>query len=59
MVIQRYPDQTAPLEFITFLQQARQARILAKACPTDADNYKSRARYWLAMAHQAQGPPLP
>ncbi len=46
-------------EFLTFLNQARQSRILVRACPAEADHYKSCARYWLAMAHQAQGPPLP
>jgi hypothetical protein len=49
----------APLEFITFLYQARQSRILAKACPSEASRYKSVCRFWLAMAHQAQPPPLP
>ena len=48
-----------PLEFIIFLQQARQSRILARACPAEADHYKICARFWLAMAHRAQGPPLP
>jgi hypothetical protein len=47
------------LEFITFLHCARQSRILAKACPGEASRYKGCCRYWLAMAHQAQGPPLP
>ncbi len=46
-------------EFITFLQQARQSRILVRACRAEADHYKSCARYLLAMAHKAQGPPLP
>ena len=46
-------------EFITFLQQARQSRILVRACPAEAEHYKSCARYWLAMAHRAQGPPQP
>ena len=46
-------------EFVTFLSCARQARILVRACPAEAEHYKSCARYWLAMAHRAQGPPLP
>ncbi len=46
-------------EFLTFLNQARQSRILVRACPAEADHYKSCARYWLVMAHKAQGPPLP
>ncbi len=46
-------------EYITFLNQARQSRILVRACPAEADHFKSCARYWLAMAHKAQGPPLP
>jgi hypothetical protein len=45
-------------EFLTFLNQARQSSILAKACPAKADHYKSCARYWLTMAQKAQGPPL-
>lgn len=49
----------AAREFLTFLYQARQSRLLAKASPTKADYYKSACRFWLAMAHQAQGPPLP
>jgi hypothetical protein len=47
------------LEFNTFLHQARQSRILARACPSEADHYKSCCHYWLTMAHRAQGPPLP
>ena len=46
-------------EFITFLFCARQSRILARACPAEAEHYKSCCRYWLTMAHRAQGPPLP
>jgi hypothetical protein len=46
-------------EFITFMNQARHSRLLAKACPQETDRFKSACRYWLAMAHQAQGPPLP
>jgi hypothetical protein len=46
-------------EFITFLFCARQSRLLARACPSEADHYKSCCRYWLTMAHRAQGPPLP
>jgi hypothetical protein len=37
----------------------RQSRLLARACPAEAEHYKSCARYWLTMAHRAQGPPLP
>jgi hypothetical protein len=48
-----------PPEFITFLHQARQLRLMAKSCPDEARHYKSACRFWLAMAHQAQGPPLP
>jgi hypothetical protein len=47
------------LEFIAFLKCARQSRILVRACPDLADHYKSCCRYWLAMAHRAQAPPLP
>ncbi len=46
-------------EFITFLFCARQSRLLVRACPAEADHFKSCARYWLAMAYKAQGPPLP
>jgi hypothetical protein len=53
------PYLTSPPEYITFLNQARQSRLLVRACPAEADHYKSCARYWLAMAHRAQGPPLP
>jgi hypothetical protein len=42
-----------------YLRAARQARLCAMACPVEADTYKARARYWLAMARQAQPPPLP
>ncbi len=50
---------TVSPEFIVYLLAARQARIVVRACPAEADHYKSCARFWLAMAHQAQGPPLP
>jgi hypothetical protein len=46
-------------EFIVFLHCARQSRILAKACPAEAEHYKSCCRFWLTMAHRAQPPPLP
>jgi hypothetical protein len=46
-------------EFIIFLHRARQSRILAKACPAEAEHYKSRCRFWLTMAHRAQPSPLP
>jgi hypothetical protein len=45
-------------EFINFLSQARQSRVLANVCPDEASRYKACCRDWLAMAHQAQGPPL-
>jgi len=51
-------EEPAP-EFITFLFCARQSRLLARACPAEAEHYKSCCRYWLTMAHRAQGPPLP
>ncbi len=51
-------EEPAP-EFITLLRCARQAHLLVRACPAEADHYKSCARYWLTMAHRAQGPPLP
>ncbi len=51
-------EEPAP-EYITFLFCARQSRLLARACPAEADHYKSCCRYWLTMAHRAQGPPLP
>jgi hypothetical protein len=47
------------LEFLTFLHHARQSRLLAKACPAEANHYKACCRFWLSMAQQAQGPPLP
>jgi hypothetical protein len=52
-------DRTASPEFAVFLHHARQSRLLAKACAEEAARYKACFRYWLAMAHQAQGPPLP
>jgi hypothetical protein len=45
--------------FCFYLYQARQARLCALACHPEADAYKARARYWLAMARRAQPPPLP
>ncbi len=50
---------TVSPEFIVYLLAPRQARIVVRACPAEADHYKACARYWLAMAHKAQGPPLP
>ena len=41
-------------EFLTFLHCARQARLCALACPDEAEHYKARARYWLAMAGVAR-----
>jgi hypothetical protein len=49
----------ATREFIVFLHCARQSRILAKACPAEAEHFKSCCRYWLTMAHRAQPLPLP
>jgi hypothetical protein len=49
------PRETS-LELITFLFCARQGRLLVRACPAEADHYKSYCRYWLTMAHRAQGP---
>ncbi len=46
-------------EFIVFLYAARHNRLCALACPDEADTYKARCRYWLAMAAKATGPPLP
>ena len=46
-------------EYITFLFCARQSRLMALAHPIRTDHYRGCARYWLAMAHRAQGPPLP
>ena len=46
-------------EFIVFLRCARQARLLAKACPQEAEHFKSCCRFWLTMAHRAQPSPLP
>jgi hypothetical protein len=51
-------EEPAP-EFIIFLRCALQARLLFRACPAEAAHYKSCARYWLTMAHRAQGPHLP
>jgi hypothetical protein len=38
---------------------ARPNRLCVLACPDEADTYKARARYWLAMARKATRPPLP
>ena len=38
-----------------YLAAARQARLCALACPDQAELYKARARYWLAMAGAARG----
>jgi hypothetical protein len=46
-------------EFLAFLHQARQSRILARASPDEADRYKSCCRYWLLMARRAPGLLLP
>jgi hypothetical protein len=45
-----------------YLAAARHARLCALACPDEADIYKARARYWLAMAgaaRRAEGRRLP
>ena len=47
------------MEALVYLTAARQARLCALACPDEAEHYKARARYWLAMAAKATGPPLP
>ena len=49
----------APPEFMVFLRCARQARILALACPAEAEHHKGCCRYWRLMARRATGPPLP
>src|SRR5215212_11232615 len=35
---------------VVYLAAARQARLTALACPEEAEVYKARARYWVAMA---------
>jgi hypothetical protein len=49
----------ATREFIVFLHCACQSRILARACPAEAEHFKSCCRYWLTMAQRAQPPYLP
>ena len=47
---------------VAYLAAARQSRLRALACPAEAQVYKSRARYWLAMAgvaRRAERNPLP
>jgi hypothetical protein len=44
---------------IVYLAAARHSRLCALACPDEADTYKARCRYWLAMVRKATGPPLP
>jgi hypothetical protein len=47
---------------MVYLAGARQARLSALACPDEAETYKVRARYWLAMAgvaRRAEGKRLP
>ena len=39
---------------VCYLLAAAQSRRLALACPGEADAYKARARYWLAMAGVAR-----
>jgi hypothetical protein len=47
------------MEAAANLTAARQARLMARACPSEARSYKSHARFWIALAHRAQPPPLP
>jgi hypothetical protein len=45
-----------------YLAAARHSRLCALACPDEAETYKARARYWLAMAgvaRRAEGRQLP
>jgi len=47
---------------VCYLLAAAQSRRLALACPAEAEAYKARARYWLAMAgvaRRAERNPLP
>jgi len=47
---------------VAYLLAAAQSRRLARACPEEAQAYKARARYWLAMAgvaRRAERNPLP
>jgi hypothetical protein len=47
---------------VVYLLMARHNRLCALACPDEADTYKARAKYWLAMAgvaRRAEGSRLP
>src|SRR5215213_1045837 len=44
-------SRVAPV--VVYLAAARQARLCTLAWPDEADTYKARARYWLAMASVA------
>ena len=37
-----------------YLLMVRQNRLSAVACPDEADTYKARAKYWLALAGVAR-----
>ncbi len=39
---------------LVYLQMAARNRLFASACPEEAETYKSRARYWLALAGVAR-----
>src|SRR5918994_1449468 len=41
-------------EAVVYLAAAKHNRLCAQACPDEADTYKARARYWLAMAGVAR-----
>src|SRR5829696_1955346 len=45
-------SRVAPV--VVYLAAARQARLCALMWPDDAQTYKARARYWLAMANVAR-----
>jgi hypothetical protein len=47
------------MEALIYLATARQARLMALACPSLAASHKARARYWLAMARKAAPVRLP
>ncbi len=47
---------------LVYLQMAARNRLFACACRDEADTYKARARYWLALAgvaRRAEGHRLP
>ena len=47
------------MEAFTYLATARQARLMALACPVLATTHKARARFWLALARQLPPVRLP